>query len=129
MTKTISFDMTWQTAAQIIAAALESGTDTGREAARAELFRMASILDTMRAEQTDAAEPTPKAEGYTVAAYNHAGNCTAYYRTVTQTEWTAAAADADQLPRDEAERLAEDWNSYARSKGFWATYRAVRASA
>lgn len=43
--KTIDLHMTWTAAAQIIAAALEAGTDKGKEAARAELMRMASILD------------------------------------------------------------------------------------
>lgn len=42
---------TWRTAAQIIAAALENGTDAGREAARAELSRMADMLDALKAEQ------------------------------------------------------------------------------
>ena len=42
---------TWRQAAQIIAAALENGTDKGRDAARAELFRMADILDQLKAEQ------------------------------------------------------------------------------
>ena len=47
-TKTIPIDMTWSAAAQIIAAALENGTDKGRDAARAELFRMAQVLDELR---------------------------------------------------------------------------------
>ena len=42
--RTIKMQLDWQTAAQIIAAALENGTDKGRDAARAELFRMAAIL-------------------------------------------------------------------------------------
>lgn len=46
-TETIEYHMTWSAAAQIIAAALENGTGAGRDAARAELFRMASILDAM----------------------------------------------------------------------------------
>ena len=41
---------TWRQAAQIIAAALENGTDKGRDAARAELFRMADMLDNIKAE-------------------------------------------------------------------------------
>lgn len=49
--RTIKIDMTWTTAARIIAAALENGTDKGRDAARAELFRMAEILDAQRVEQ------------------------------------------------------------------------------
>lgn len=45
MTRTIDLTPTWRQAATIIAAALENGTDTGREAARAELFRMAELMD------------------------------------------------------------------------------------
>jgi len=57
MTETITMEMTWTTAAQIIAAALENGTSEGRQAARAELFRMARILDELNAQkhgETDA---------------------------------------------------------------------------
>jgi len=50
--RTIEIKMTWTTAAQIIAAALEDGTDSGKAAARAELFRMAQMLDELIA-QTD----------------------------------------------------------------------------
>ncbi len=51
MTRYIDATPTWATAAQIIAAAIENGTDTGREAARAELSRMGKMLDAMKAEQ------------------------------------------------------------------------------
>lgn len=54
--RTISLRMTWKAAAQIIAAALEHGTDEGRSAARAELFRMAAILDQQNADADAAAE-------------------------------------------------------------------------
>lgn len=54
MPRTIQIEMTWATAAQIIAAALEDGTDKGRDAARAELFRMAAILDDLRTKQDTA---------------------------------------------------------------------------
>lgn len=50
----IDMKPTWTQAAQIIAAALENGTDKGRDAARAELFRMASILDQITAEKDNA---------------------------------------------------------------------------
>jgi len=42
---TINMRMTWRQAAQMIAAALEYGTGEGKANARAELFRMAAILD------------------------------------------------------------------------------------
>jgi hypothetical protein len=48
--RTIKMEMTWTAAAQIIAAALENGTGEGREAARAELMRMALILDSAKRE-------------------------------------------------------------------------------
>jgi len=43
--RTIDMQMTWRIAASIMAAALENGTGTGRDAARAELMRMADLLD------------------------------------------------------------------------------------
>lgn len=49
----IDMTPTWPQAARIIAAALEHGTDKGRDAARAELFRMADLLDQLQAEQTE----------------------------------------------------------------------------
>lgn len=51
MSRFIDMTPTWPQAARIIAAALENGTDKGREAARTELFRMAELLDQMQ--QTD----------------------------------------------------------------------------
>lgn len=55
--RTVRIDMTWKNAAQIIAAALENGTAQGRDAARAELFRMADLLDELKtAQQADPAE-------------------------------------------------------------------------
>lgn len=55
MTETIDITPTWRQAAAIIAAVLENGTAEGRASARAELFRMAEMLDAMKAEQK---EPT-----------------------------------------------------------------------
>jgi len=51
--RTIKMDMTWTYAAKIIALALENGTETGKEAARAELYRMAEILDQLNAEKKE----------------------------------------------------------------------------
>jgi hypothetical protein len=62
MTRTISLRMNWGTAAQIIAAALENGTAEGREAARAELFRMAEILDQLTSEREAQNAAQPEAE-------------------------------------------------------------------
>jgi hypothetical protein len=57
MTRTIDMTPTWPQAAQIIAAALENGTDKGREAARGELFRMANLLDQLQREATATHQP------------------------------------------------------------------------
>jgi len=48
MTRYIDMTPTWPEAARIIAAALENGTDKGRDAARTELFRMADLLDALQ---------------------------------------------------------------------------------
>ena len=48
--RTIKMDMNWKAAAQIMAAALENGTGKGRDMARAELFRMAGLLDAEQAQ-------------------------------------------------------------------------------
>lgn len=45
MARYIEMTPTWPQAARIIAAALEHGTSEGREAARAELYRMADLLE------------------------------------------------------------------------------------
>lgn len=68
MSRTIKMEMTWATAAQIIAAALENGTDKGRDSARAELYRMAQILDAMREQEAepDKAAPAGEATGDSV---------------------------------------------------------------
>ena len=50
MTRYIDMTPTWGQAARIIAAALENGTDKGRDAARTELFRMAELIDHITAE-------------------------------------------------------------------------------
>jgi hypothetical protein len=49
---TINLNPTWREAATIIAAVLESGTAEGRAMARAELFRMASILNELKTSET-----------------------------------------------------------------------------
>jgi len=71
MKRTIDITPTWPQAARIIAAVLETGTDKGRAAARAELFRMADLLDKLLSQQVfprhdvaapariDTQEPTP----------------------------------------------------------------------
>lgn len=47
----IDMTPTWREAAQIIALAIEHGTDEGKAAAKSELFRMAEMLDNIKAEQ------------------------------------------------------------------------------
>ena len=54
----IDMTPTWRQAAHIIALALENGTDKGRDAARAELFRMAELLDQLKAAQNAQKEPS-----------------------------------------------------------------------
>jgi len=52
--QTIRLEMSWREAAQIIAAALEHGTDKGRDAGRTELYRMAELLDDLRGQPDNA---------------------------------------------------------------------------
>lgn len=82
MTRTISIEMTWKQAAQIIAAALENGTSTGRDAARAELSRMAHILDALKASEH---EPTALWEVITTTSTGEA------YGQTFENEGTATA--------------------------------------
>lgn len=42
---TIDFTPTWRAIVPIIIAALEDGTDAGKQAAKAELYRMAEVAD------------------------------------------------------------------------------------
>lgn len=123
--RTIKIDMTWTAAAQIIAAALENGTDKGRDAARAELFRMAEILDAMRQTPTrletfdviadgltqperafgqsfaTEAEATAYADKMTAAGYT--AEVLPGHETVTPAEALALAADYFNDPRLSAE--------------------------
>lgn len=189
----IDLTPTWQEAAAIIAAALENGTGTGREMARAELFRMAAILDdlktdqengkavdlwevistnadgaafgqTFHSEQTAAAYTrTMQAKGYSadmspafntqpdlktalqnaasfydrdelaepaafvVAKTDDAGQRRTFLESRTVPHWTQDSQQADRLTATDAERMADDWNSYARNKGLQATYAAIEA--
>lgn len=49
----IEMKITWAMAAPIYIAALENGTGKGKEAARAEIMRMAQTLDALAVDQTD----------------------------------------------------------------------------
>lgn len=51
----IDITPTWPQAVEILIAALENGTETGQAAARAELRRMAQILDSI-ANETEAGQ-------------------------------------------------------------------------
>lgn len=77
MAPIVSVDLTptWPEAARIIAAALENGTGTGREMARAELFRMAAILDSLQQNQSDQEEPSDdtRTELFEVIAHGRTG--------------------------------------------------------
>lgn len=90
--RTISFEMTWRGAAQIIAAALENGTGEGRNAARAELFRMAEILDQLKAEQADAA-PVPLWEVITTTSTGQSFGQTFHSETIAS-DYAAAMETA-----------------------------------
>lgn len=61
MTRYVDMTPTWPEAARIIAAALENGTGDGREAARAELFRMADIITHLSADQNPTHDATDDA--------------------------------------------------------------------
>jgi hypothetical protein len=87
--RTIQMDMTWSYAAKIIAAALENGTGKGRDAARAELFRMAELLDQLRDQQTG------QTDLYEVIASDPESRKAAY--GVTFTDEATATAYADRL--------------------------------
>lgn len=50
----IDMTPTWPQAVEILIAALEDGTDTGKAAARAEFRRMAQILDQLNREAASA---------------------------------------------------------------------------
>ena len=102
--RTISFDMTWTAAAQIIAAALENGTATGRDAARAELFRMAQMLDDMR--QADA-EPTTL---YEIIAHAPESISSGYGVAFATAEDAASYADRLEHLGYTADRL-EPWSA------------------
>lgn len=78
-TRTIDMRMTWRMAAQIIAAALENGTGAGREAARAELFRMAEILDAMNDQQREAAEAQAEADRHAAALDSISADADLYF--------------------------------------------------
>jgi putative hemolysin len=109
MGSTISFEMTWQTAVEILIAALEDGTGEGKKAARKEVRRMAEILDHLK--NRDAAtpaigrwdvicnNPTGIAFGVTFGDEDQAG---------TYADRMAAAGyEVDRLPAFEAETSAE----------------------
>ena len=54
-TRTIPLVPTWRVAVQILTTALENGTETGKDAARTELSRMADILDSLREQDAEPA--------------------------------------------------------------------------
>jgi hypothetical protein len=87
--RTIQMDMTWRYAAKIIAAALENGTGKGQEMARAELFRMAEMLDQLRDQQTG------QTDLYEVIASDPESRKAAY--GVTFTDEATATAYAERL--------------------------------
>lgn len=135
MQRTISFDLSWQQAANIIALALENGTGEGKAHARAELQRMAQILDHYRAAengeratpdtfladgQEAPAEETPQ---YGVAMYGPDERPRAYYRSTRAIDWTTEA-QAELMTREDADLLAHDLTERAASKGMALTYRA-----
>lgn len=118
----IDLTPTWQEAAAIIAAALEGGTGTGRDMARAELFRMAAILDDLLTAQNAAKDAT-----FIVAKTDAAKQRRTFLESRTVPHWTQDSQQADRLTQTDAERMADDWTDYERTKGLQATYTAVTA--
>jgi len=85
MAPIVSVDLTptWPEAARIIAAALENGTGTGREMARAELFRMAAILDSIQQPQSDQEKPSDDTTTGLYEVIAHSRNGAAFGQTFT----------------------------------------------
>lgn len=104
----IDLTPTWQEAAAIIAAALENGTDRGRVAARAELFRMAALLD----ELDSTATPDDPAR-YMIARIDTDPNAPRFYTDETRGRWTADAADALRFNGTDAAQLRDDLADHA----------------
>lgn len=121
MSRFIDLTPTWREAATIIAAALENGTGKGREAARDELFRMATILDQIHTNAKASTAPyvegmpvylvakrTTDKDGQPITVYWRAGDI-----------WTSDVWDACFIPeRADADREADQWSDYWHSKGF-----------
>lgn len=61
---------------------------------------------------------------YAVANRRAPGSKRRFLRSCsTGPDWTDDSTKADRMTRDKAERLADDWNCYAASKGFdWRAY-------
>lgn len=104
MTRTIDMTPTWPQAARIIAAALENGTGAGREAARAELFRMADILDQLHQAPAPALFEviTSRAGRAFGQTFNNEADATAYADAMR-----AAGYAVDPFPAFEAVSLAD----------------------
>lgn len=64
---------------------------------------------------------------FIVAKTNAAGQRRTFLESQTVPHWTQDSEQADRLTQTDAERLADDWNAYARSKGLQATYAAIKA--
>lgn len=117
MTRYIDMTPSWHQAAQILAAALENGTSTGRDAARTELLRMGTLLDGF-VEQHQHDDPAPRFDVIAGAW----GSRPAFGQSfATEADALAYAealrghgADVDVLPRveavslDDALRIAAD---------------------
>lgn len=115
MTRTIDLTPSWPQAARIIAAALENGTGAGREAARAELFRMAEILDQLHTQPAPAlfevitTKPGRAAFGQT---FTDKADATAYADAMR-----AAGYTVDPFPAFEPVTLAEALSIAAETYG------------
>ena len=79
----IDLTPTWPEAARMIAAALENGTGEGRTMARAELFRMADILDSLKQTQSDHKKPSDDTETGLFEVIAHGRNGAAFGQTFT----------------------------------------------
>lgn len=111
MPRTIDLTPTWRQAAQIIAAALECGTGAGRDAARAELFRMGELLDQLNAERAELDRPPAR---FDVIAGPSGARAAFGQSFATEADALAYAAamrghgfDVDTLPPVEALSVAD----------------------
>lgn len=121
MTRYIDMTPTWGQAARIIAAALENGTDKGRDAARTELFRMAELIDQLTAERAELESPARFdviADGYTCPPFGQSfadsADAARYATTLQAHGYTVQSLPAvEAVTANDALRIAADHFAHA----------------